>query len=75
MIEDEWEVLRNKMREYIDELKNIANDDRISSESLIAIKATELRYVLQGRLMELKEEMADLTPEVFETAGEHANGS
>lgn len=44
------------LERYIEELKEIANDDEISSESAIAIKATELRYMLKGRLLEITEE-------------------
>lgn len=54
----EYEDLCTKIRDYIQELKIMANDDRISSESSIALKATELRYILAGRLVEIEEEHA-----------------
>jgi hypothetical protein len=48
--------LISTLETYIDELKIIANDDDISAESAIALKATELRYMLKGRVVELQEE-------------------
>ena len=43
-----------KLKKYIDELLVIANDDEISTEDSIALKATELRYMIRGRLLELE---------------------
>lgn len=51
--------MTEKLERYIEELKEIANDDEISAESSIALKATELRYMLKGRLLEILEEDED----------------
>jgi hypothetical protein len=51
--------LEQRLTTYIEELKMIANDDDISAESAIALKATELRYMLKGRLEELEEGSGD----------------
>ena len=47
-------TLEETLRAYSDQLLAMANDDEISADGTISLKAMELRYMIRGRLLELE---------------------